>query len=81
MQYLTLPALPRLAAFCFSPFPGFHCAISWCLHALRVAEAASAGGHRAGLAPSHQAWEGTGSSESTLTFTWVSAPCACVLGL
>lgn len=24
MQYLTLPALPCLAAICFSPFPGFH---------------------------------------------------------
>lgn len=60
MQYLTLPASPRLAAFCFSPLPGFHFTISWCLQVPCTAEAASAGGHWAGLAPSHQAWEGTG---------------------
>ena len=80
-RYVTLPAFPRLAAFCFSPSPGFHFPVGWCSPVQRMAEAASAGGHRAGLAAAHQAWGGTGSSESIPTFTWISAPRVCVLGL
>lgn len=55
--------------------------LCWCLQVQCVAESAGARAHWAGLAPSHQAWQGIGSSESTPVFTWISASCACLLGL